>query len=409
MAMSDCLMLYITPREYLETFDLEIAKLNFIIDVLTKNFASSGCKVDSLRRLAYKFKEEVFPYNTVIFHQGDPSNHLMIVKSGSVEVSKIGDNNYGDENKRTEIKKKRKTITTAAASNNSPTKAQPDHPADASAKKANNDNQSSEGQQHSSSLEKNPQPPTSNTDEKKKDTTKEEGKKVTRKNKKGGAKDKLDQEENTEDSAIAEYNKYYGSQPNIENEEDESPSSSQQSQAGGGGDDDIAFVHKGAKNHGYRLKIAPASVLAPVKYLGHAFSMKLGIIGVGEILGMEDFVRHKYRSFQAKSVAADTVIYYVSKKKLEEIIELNDDTALKRSIKECARAKVSWYEKHCEKVSEVIKMSGIKKDDDSSDPNNAKKRFEESEEVDFKSVVNKLFNDARGKLLQSAIVKEQAG
>lgn len=42
-----------------------------------------------MRRLSYKFKEEVFPYGSMVYHQGDHSNLFMIIKSGSVEMSKV--------------------------------------------------------------------------------------------------------------------------------------------------------------------------------------------------------------------------------------------------------------------------------------------------------------------------------
>lgn len=66
MAMSDCILLHISQRDYLAIFDLEIVKLNFIMDVLMKNFGNSN--IDSVRRLAYKFKEEVVPYGSMVFH-----------------------------------------------------------------------------------------------------------------------------------------------------------------------------------------------------------------------------------------------------------------------------------------------------------------------------------------------------
>ena len=81
------MLLGISAKEYLSIFDLEISKLNFISEVLAKNFANS--KPDSITRLAYKFKEELFPYGSMVFHQEDPSNLFMIIKTGLVEISKI--------------------------------------------------------------------------------------------------------------------------------------------------------------------------------------------------------------------------------------------------------------------------------------------------------------------------------
>jgi len=65
--------------------------------------------------------------------------------------------------------------------------------------------------------------------------------------------------------------------------------------------------------------------MAPVKFIKSSQCLRLGIIGPGEILGLEDLIKHRPRSFQAKSIAADTLIYYITKKKIDDIINLNED------------------------------------------------------------------------------------
>lgn len=42
-------------------------------------------------------------------------------------------------------------------------------------------------------------------------------------------------------------------------------------------------------------------------------------------------------------MAADTLIYYVSKKKIDDIIDLNEDINLKKGMKENGNAKIEWY------------------------------------------------------------------
>lgn len=91
------------------------------------------------------------------------------------------------------------------------------------------------------------------------------------------------------------------------------------------------------------LKVKQINVTNPVKYTKNSKIIKLGIIDSGEILGLEDFIKHRSRSFQAQSIAADTLIYYVSRKKIDEIIYLNEDFNLKKAIKNNGNAKIEWY------------------------------------------------------------------
>jgi hypothetical protein len=55
--------------------------------------------------------------------------------------------------------------------------------------------------------------------------------------------------------------------------------------------------------------------------------MSIGIIGEGEIIGIEDvYNSNRVRSFKAVSKSNETIIYSISKKKLDDIIMLNDDS-----------------------------------------------------------------------------------
>ncbi|KAL4512131.1 hypothetical protein ABPG72_005133 [Tetrahymena utriculariae] len=343
MSQEDSYVLYISSHDYLKIFDLEISKLNFILDVLKKNFPNS--KIDSLRRLSYKFKEELFPYGSIIFHQEDPANLFMIVKSGCVEISKIL---YPDEDKSDEknVQKKNK--------------------------------------------------------EKKTKYKAEENKEEDNQHKSTNKKKKTQQYTQEEEDAYLEYQRYYGSTNDNQNQEK---------------DEDEQLEHDIMKKHQEEeslqqkkkkkksMKIKQSSVLSPVKYLRNASYMKLGIIAAGEILGLEDYIKHKIRSFQAQSVAADTAIYYVSKKKIDDVIDLNEDFNLKKAMKQNGNVKNEWYSGLQSKISNINSIQELKSEEIIT-AQQVKKRFTEEEEINFKSVVSKLFFERRQKIVEDMKRKE---
>ncbi|EAR86575.2 cyclic nucleotide-binding domain protein (macronuclear) [Tetrahymena thermophila SB210] len=342
MSQEDSCILYISQHDYLKIFDLEISKLNFILDVLKKNFPNS--KIDSLRRLSYKFKEEIFPYGSIIFHQDDPANLFMIIKSGCVEISKIL---YPDDDKSDEkiAQKKHK--------------------------------------------------------EKKARQKTEESKEEDNQQKSTNKKKKTQQYTQEEEDAYLEYQRYYGSSndnPNQEKEEEELEQEIMQKHQ-----DEENLQQKKKKKKS--MKIKQQSVLSPVKYLRNVSYMKLGIIGAGEILGLEDYIKHKTRSFQAQSIAADTAIYYVSKKKIDDVIDLNEDLNLKKAMKQNGNVKIEWYSGLQSKISNINSIQELKSEEIIT-AEQVKKRFTGEEEINFKSVVSKLFNERRQKIVEDMIRKE---
>ncbi|KAL4475058.1 hypothetical protein ABPG74_001754 [Tetrahymena malaccensis] len=343
MSQEDSCILYISQHDYLKIFDLEINKLNFILDVLKKNFPNS--KIDSLRRLSYKFKEELFPYGSIIFHQDDPANLFMIVKSGCVEISKIL---YPDEDKSDEknLEKKHK--------------------------------------------------------EKKTRYKTEESKEEDNHHKQTNNKKKTQQYTQEEEDAYLEYQRYYGSANDNQNQQkDEDEDLENEIMKKQQEEEHLQQKKKKKKS----MKIKQQSVLTPVKYLRSANYMKLGIIGAGEILGLEDYIKHKTRSFQAQSIAADTAIYYVSKKKIDDVIDLNEDVDLKKAMKQNGNVKIEWYTGLQSKISNINSIQELKSEEIIT-AQQVKKRFTEEEEINFKSVVSKLFNERRQKIVEDMIRKE---
>lgn len=63
---------------------MQISKNSFVCAALRANFP--GAKDDSLRRVSYDFKEEIYDYNKIIFDQGEAAHLVMLVRSGEVEA-----------------------------------------------------------------------------------------------------------------------------------------------------------------------------------------------------------------------------------------------------------------------------------------------------------------------------------
>ncbi|KAL4512123.1 hypothetical protein ABPG72_005125 [Tetrahymena utriculariae] len=238
VCISKCFYFYISSQAYREIFGLEISKNIFICNILKQNFP--GAKDDSLRRVSYDFKEEIYEYNKVIFEENDPANLFMIVRQGEVEAIRRID----------------------TSSNNSQLCLESSTPLTPEVKEAN-------------------------------------GKYSTNKS-----------------SALSPL---------------QSPTQSR-------------TIFNLSNNQNQQQPQMQQNLLKKFKGKNQYKEISIGILGEGQILGIEDaYNNRKTRSFKAVSKSNETIIYYINKKLLDDVILLNDDYKLKKGIKSQSKNKIEYY------------------------------------------------------------------
>ncbi|KAL4475066.1 hypothetical protein ABPG74_001762 [Tetrahymena malaccensis] len=238
VCVSKCFYFYISSQAYREIFGLEISKNSFICNILKQNFP--GAKDDSLRRVSYDFKEEIYEYNKVIFEENDPANLFMIVRQGEVEAIRRIDTS------------------------------------------TNNNQQCLEST--------SPLTP-----------------------------------------EVKEINGKYSTNKSSATSPLQSPTQSR------------TFFHQ-QNNQKQQQPQVQQNLLKKFKGKNQYKEISIGILGEGQILGIEDaYNNRKTRSFKAISKSNETIIYYINKKLLDDVILLNDDYKLKKGIKNQSKSKSEYY------------------------------------------------------------------